>query len=561
MIFDEDKENRLLESLTDVTEVWWRDAVIYQLYLRSFADGDGDGIGDLHGVLDRLDYLVGLGVDGVWLNPCYPSPQADHGYDIADFTGINPEYGDLATFEKLIAEAHERGLRVLMDLVPNHCSVEHPWFVEALASAPGSAERQRFVFRPGQGEHGELPPNNWLSVFGGPAWSRITESDGSLGEWYLHLFTSDQPDFDWRNPAVADYFDGVFRFWFDLGVDGFRVDVAHGLVKDEELRDWDRGKYNEYSWNQPEVHQIYRRWRALAESYGRERDLMFVGEIWVPEVEDLARYLRPDELHQAFFFDLMTRPWDAGDFRESVDRAVDQSRITGVDATWTLANHDVHRAVTRYGLTRLDQAPESNDPFAALMRQRGDVDVAIGTRRARAALLFLLALPGSVYLYQGDELGLPEVLDLPDHRRQDPIFSRSNGKEYGRDGCRVPLPWTSDKPNFGFSPAETENESWLPQPEWFAGYAVAGQEFDASSMLSLVRDALRLRGRPDGTAFSWLPVHGRDDVLAFRYRGMACVVNFGRSEFALPAEWGTVCLTSSPDPGATLPGEAAVWLV
>jgi alpha-glucosidase len=536
---------------------WWRDAVIYQLYVRSFADGDGDGIGDLHGVLSRLDYLAGLGVDGIWLNPCYPSPQADHGYDIADFTGINPEYGDLGVFDTLVAEAHARGLRVLMDLVPNHCSDAHPWFTEALAAPPGSRARARFLFRDGRGERGELPPNNWRSVFGGPAWTRTTLPDGRPGQWYLHLFTPEQPDFDWRDPEVAGHFDDVLRFWFDRGVDGFRIDVAHGLLKSADLPDHPGDGYNRHAWNRPEVHDVYRRWRALADSYGPGRELVFVGEIWVPDAADLARYLRPDELHQAFYFDLLAQPWSAGDFKESVVRATDQSAATGAGMTWTLANHDVHRAVSRYGLTRRDPPPPSGDPFAARIRPTGDVDVARGGRRARAALLFLLALPGAVYLYQGEELGLPEVLDLPDDRRQDPIFLRTGGVERGRDGCRVPLPWTTAAPSFGFSPEEATASPWLPQPDWFAGYAAEVQAADRTSTLSLHRDALRLRATLARGELTWLPTP--EGVLAVRSGELTCVVNFTEEPFPVPAAWGRAVLHSAG--AGELPGEAAVWLV
>ncbi|MGW4523391.1 glycoside hydrolase family 13 protein [Amycolatopsis sp. NPDC004378] len=537
---------------------WWRSAVIYQLYVRSFVDSGGDGIGDLGGVVSKLDYLARLGVDGLWLNPCYPSPQADHGYDIADFTDVNPDYGTLEVFDHLVTAAHERGLRVLMDIVPNHCSVVHPWFLEALAAAPGSPERDRFLFRDGRGPGGDEPPNNWRSVFGGPAWTRTVTSDGRPGQWYLHLFTSAQPDFNWRNPEVAVYFDEVFRFWFDRGVDGFRIDVAHGLVKDAELRDWSGGDYNEHSWNQPETHAIYRNWRALAAGYGPGRELMFVGEVWVPHAEDLAAYLRADELNQAFYFDLLMQPWGAEDFRASVDRAMRQLITTNAPITWTLANHDVHRAVSRYGLVEADPAPPSNDPFAAKMRPRGVVDVALGERRARAAILFTLALPGSVYLYQGEELGLPEVLDIPADRRRDPIFFRTAGAEAGRDGCRVPLPWASGEPTFGFSPAGAE-EPWLPQPDWFGKYAVSEQEMDAGSTLNLYRRALKARrGLPEGE-FAWREEPG-PSVVAFTCRDITCVTNFGASPVELPAEWGAPIITSEPLVNSTLPGDATVWL-
>ncbi len=546
-----------------MTRPWWRDAVIYQVYLRSFADAGGDGIGDLAGLRSRLDYLTELGVDGVWLNPCYPSPQKDHGYDVADYTAIEPDYGDLETFDAFVRDAHARGLKVLMDLVPNHCSSVHPWFQAALAAGPGSPERDRFLFRDGRGADGELPPNNWRGQFGGSAWSRVTEQDGRPGQWYLHFFDAGQPDFNWRHPDVITMFDDVLRFWFDRGVDGFRIDVAHGLYKHTDLPDWDGDHFNAHAWNQPEVHDVYRRWRRIASEYAPGRELTFVGEVWAPTVTDLAAYLRPDELPQAFYFDLLMQPWDAALFRSSIDRAFAEIGSTGATITWTLANHDVHRAVTRYGMVTPEPYHRSVDPTVSAVRPRGQVDVALGERRARAAAMLLLALPGSPFLYQGEELALPEVLDLPDHARQDPTWFRSGQLDPGRDGCRVPLPWTPQPPNHGFSPPGSRAQPWLPQPEWFAKYAVREQLQDATSTLSLYRAALRLRR----TAFpgevetlSWLDVPGRDDALAFRRGEVTCVVVFGDAPLTLPAQWGTVLLSSAPVEAGRLPGNATAWL-
>jgi alpha-glucosidase len=525
---------------------WWRDAVVYQVYLRSFADSDGDGIGDLDGLRTRLDHLTRLGVDGLWLNPCYPSPGADHGYDVADYLDVDPLFGGLSAFDQLLTAAHERGLRVLMDLVPNHCSARHPWFQAALAGDPEAVER--FIIRTGK----DAPPNNWRSVFGGPAWTRLDGTD----QWYLHSFDASQPDLNWRNPEVSAYFEQVLRFWFDRGVDGFRIDVAHMLFKHPDLPDWSfASSYNPYAQNQPEVHEVFRRWRSLADSYGRE--LTLVGEVWVPTVADLARYLRPDELPQAFYFDLMMCRWDVTAFRASVARGLDEIAATGATVTWTLANHDVHRAVSRFGLVRAEPLA-SADPFAQQARARGDVDVALGTRRARAALLLVLGLPGSVYLYQGEELGLPEVLDLPDAARQDPMWFRSGGQEYGRDGCRVPLPWRSSGPSCGFSAGRS---TWLPQPDWFAGYAVADQWVDAGSMLRLYADALRVRRELSLTAQLSFVDTDRSDVLVYQRGDVTCVTVFGPDPFTPPASWGTPVLTSQSYDGVAVPGETAAWLI
>lgn len=548
---------------------WWRDAVIYQVYVRSFADSNGDGIGDLDGLRSRLDHIQELGADGIWLNPHYPSPQRDHGYDIADYFGVEPAYGDLASFDALVAEAHQRGLKVLLDLVANHCSSAHPWFQSALTAGPGSPERARFVFCEGLGEDGELPPNNWSSVFGGPAWTRVQEADGRPGEWYLHIFDSSQPDLNWRNDDVPALFEDVLKFWFDRGVDGFRIDVAHGMFKHQDLADWPCGAcgasgYNVHMWNQPEVHAVYRSWRALADSYSPERELTLIGEVWVPTVEQLAEYLRPDELQQAFFFELLVQPWNADAMRAAVQRGLYQMDATGATMTWTLSNHDIPRTVSRYGRLRIEQSTGSAADPIQIARARGEVDLDLGERRARAAILLLLALPGSVYLYQGEELGLPEVYDLPDSVRQDPIFFRSGGLELGRDGCRVPLPWDeASRPSFGFSPAGSAAAPWLPQPDWFGKYAVATQQDDVSSCLRLYRKALSSRRRTfsdPAHGVEWLATGARTDVIAFRRDRAVCVVVTGSEPFELPPTWGQVVLGSQDVLNRTLPANAAAWL-
>ncbi|MGH8833558.1 MAG: glycoside hydrolase family 13 protein [Actinomycetes bacterium] len=547
------------------SEPWWRNAVVYQVYLRSFADADGDGVGDLAGLRSRLDHIARLGVDAIWLNPCYPSPQADHGYDIADYTGIDPAYGDLGEFDALVKEARSRGLRVLMDLVPNHCSAEHPWFKAAVAAPPGSQERARFHFVDGLGAGGVEPPNNWRSVFGGPAWSRVTEADGRPGQWYLHLFDAGQPDFNWTNPEVADYFDQVLRFWFDRGVDGFRIDVAHGMAKRADLADWpDDDRYNEHAFNRPEVHAVLRRWRALIDSYRPERDLTLVGEIWVPKVTELAAYLRPGELSQAFFFDLLAQPWDVKEIRTAIDAGLTDIAPTGATVAWVLSNHDVHRTVTRFGQNHPPRSEGYRDPIE-VARFRGPVDLPLGQVRARAGILLLLALPGSAYLYQGEELGLPEVMDMPDEARQDPIWRRSEHTKHGRDGSRVPLPWAAEAPNYGFSLDQDGGRPaapWLPQPDWFAGYAVDRQDGDPGSTLELYRAALAIRRElwAGGAATRWDAIDHRDDVLVLVRGDARVAVVFGRDPVELPAGWGEIVLASTPMTGRSLPGNSAAWL-
>lgn len=536
--------------------VWWRDAVIYQLYVRSFRDLNGDGVGDLDGITDGLDYIAQLGVDAIWLNPCYPSPNRDGGYDVASYLEIDGRYGGMPAFEKLLTAAHERGIRVLMDLVPNHCSSRHPWFEQALASPPGSPARARFHFHDGNGADGSEPPNNWHSTFGGSAWTRILEKCGQPGQWYLHSFDSTQPDFNWANPQVAEMFDDVLRTWFDRGVDGFRIDVAYAMVKHPDLPDADQPHHNPHMWNQPGVHNIFARWRAIADSY--QRDIPLIGEVWLPATE-AAAYIEPGRLHQVFYFDLMLQPWNPAAFRSSIDATIRSVPSAAGVPAWTLNNHDVHRCVSRYGLT-FAEPMVTNDGNARRTRPRGRVDVELGVRRARAAALLLLALPGSAYLYQGEELGLPEVLDLPAGARQDPIWKRSGGHEHGRDGSRVPMPWQPSGASFGFSPPSAP-ASWLPQPDWFGLFAASTQDQDPNSTLNLYRSALRVRRTLfSGTDLDWLDA-GRDDVIAFR-RGRAITVTcMGAEPFTPPDSWGKIALRSGTGTGSVIEPDSSAWLV
>jgi len=529
-----------------VTE-WWREAVIYQVYTRSFADANGDGVGDLAGVRARLPYLRELGVDGLWFNPWYPSPGADSGYDISDYRSIDPAFGTLPEAEGLIAEARALGIRTIVDVVPNHVSDQHPWFRAALASTPGSPERTRFWFRPGRGVDGDEPPNQWQSIFGGNAWTRVAD-----GEWYLHLFAPEQPDLNWTNPKVWTEHENVLRFWFDRGAAGVRIDSAALLMKDPELRDElpDAGP-GEHPFNdRDETHDVYRRWRRIADSYDDPRVL--VGEVWLPDADRLARYLRPDELHTAFNFDFLGCPWEVQRIRASIDASLAVHEPVGAPATWVLSNHDVTRPVTRYG--------RADSSFAFATRRPGvPTDLERGTRRARAAALLTMALPGAMYVYQGEELGLPEVEDIPPERRRDPIWLRSNGNDPGRDGCRVPIPWSGVRPPYGFSPDGAERP-WLDQPDDWAPLTVAAQADDSASMLALYRNGLRIRrARPWGAGpFSWLDVGG--ESLAFaRGDEFACLVNFGPDPVAVPAG-ASILIASNELEGGALMQDTTVWL-
>jgi alpha-glucosidase len=543
--------------VTQANRDWWRDAVIYQVYIRSFADGNGDGEGDITGIRERLPYLRDLGIDALWINPWYPSPLNDGGYDVADFRDIDPRFGDLAQAKALLDEAHGLGLKVLLDIVPNHSSWDHSWFKEALVAGPGSPERARYIFRDGRGPGGSEPPNNWRSVFGGPAWERVAEPDGTPGQWYFHIFDVSQPDFDWNNAEVRAAFLDILRFWFDLGVDGFRIDVAHGMDKNMDGPDLpydksgllDRPSIADHPFfDRDGVHDIYRGWREVADSYDPPK--LFVAEAWVEPAERLARYLRDDELHSAFNFDYLKSGWTAADLRRSIDDSVTVLASVGAPATWVLENHDVERVVTRYG--RWVTAAGAGHAG----RVSGPVDLELGTRRARAAALLMLALPGGAYVYQGQELGLPEVLDLPEESLQDPVWERSGRTERGRDGCRVPLPWSVAGSSYGFG----TGDSWLPQPAGWGSRSVEALSADPASILSLYRSALDLRRSISSTApLAWLP--SGEDVLAFqRGEGFACVVNLGSAAAELPAH-RSVLLSSVPlDADGRLPGDAAAWL-
>jgi alpha-glucosidase len=540
--------------------MWWCNAVIYQVYPRSFADSDGDGVGDLPGITARLDHLAELGVDALWLSPFYPSPQADAGYDVADYRNVDPLFGSLADADRLIAAAKARNLRVIVDLVPNHTSDAHPWFTAALAAGPGSPERDRYVFRGGRGTHGELPPNNWRSVFGGPAWTQVAD-----GQWYLHLFDPGQPDLNWDNPAVRAEFADILRFWLDRGVDGFRVDVAHGLVKQAELPDWhyppapttgtDLTEARPPMWDQDGVHEIYRSWRRILAEYGEDRVL--VAEAWVQPAERLAQYVRPDEMHQAFNFEYLQAAWNAPTQRNVITRSLAATDAVDAPTTWVLSNHDVVRHASRLGMDMelvLHKGIGANDP---------QPDAELGLRRARAATLLMLALPGSAYLYQGEELGLPEHTTLPDEARQDPGWRRSNFTAPGRDGCRVPIPWQADAPSYGFGPSD---RSWLPQPAVWAQYALDRQRGVPGSTYEMYRAALRLRRElelGDGT-LSWVDTDSPDQVLVFRNGDTVVVTNFGPQPLSLSellsGEVKVLHASADLDDDGKVPTDVTVWV-
>ena len=517
----------------------WEDMVLYQVYPRSFSDSDGDGVGDLQGVIDRVGHLEKLGVDGVWFSPIMRSPGVDHGYDVSDPRDVDPLFGDVDTLRRLLDRLHEAGMVLIMDLVPNHTSSQHPWFEAAVAAGPGSPERARYFFRDGRGPDGSEPPNNWPSVFGGDAWTRLTEPDGTPGQWYLHMFAPEQPDLDWSNPEVAEDLEQTLRFWLDLGVDGFRIDVAHGLAKPEDLGDLPPDveiaqlvvDSRDARWDRPEVHDIHRHIRKVVDDYP---GAVTFGEVWVGPIDRFARYLRPDELHFAFHFALTEAPFDAPAIRQAIESTLEAARISDSSPTWALSNHDVVREVTRYGNGK------------------------IGTARARAMALVELALPGIAFVYNGAELGLPSHFTIPAARLTDPTWERTGHAELGRDHCRVPVPWEGDQPPYGFSASP---DTWLPMPRDWADLTVATQESDPDSTLSLYREAIRIRQTwPAATTPAVRWTSELDGCLAFRREDGPVVCMINTSPRSVPLPDGDVVLASGPLDGRQLPPDTAVWI-
>jgi alpha-glucosidase len=521
--------------VTSSRQPWWSRAVFYQVYPRSFRDSDGDGVGDLDGVTAGLDYLSRLGVDALWLNPVMVSPMTDHGYDVADPRDVDPLFGGIGALDRLIEAAHARGIRITMDLVPNHTSSRHPWFQAALAAGPGSTQRERYLFRDGKGPGGLHPPNNWVSVFGGPAWTRVEEPDGNPGQWYLHLFDAEQPDLNWENPEIFDDLEKTLRFWLERGVDGFRIDVAHGMAKPPGLPDMANidpkmlaANENDPRFDHDGVHDIHRAIRSVLDDHP---DAVAIGEIWVFDNAQFAKYLRPDELHLGFNFRLVRAEFDADEIRIAVENSLAAADLAGSAPTWTLSNHDVDREVSRYG------------------------DGGVGLARARAMALVMLALPGTVFIYNGEELGLPNV-DLPDEVLQDPVWERSGHEERGRDGCRVPMPWSGAAPPFGFS---TNEDTWLPMPADWSRLTVEAQDGVTDSTLSLFRRAIELRHRRGalGERIEWLGA--QDGALAFRSSdGLVCVLNASTRAIALPD--GGLLIASQALVDGKLPPDAAAWV-
>jgi alpha-glucosidase len=535
---------------------WWRQAVVYQVYPRSFADADGDGIGDLKGITSRIAYLVSLNIDAVWLSPFYPSELVDGGYDVDDYRDVDPRLGTLADFDELATALHTAGIKLIVDIVPNHTSNRHQWFQQALASQKGSPARNRYIFRDGAGQDGSQPPTDWLSMFGGPAWTQVAD-----GQWYLHLFAPEQPDLNWDNREVRDDFLTTLRFWANRGADGFRVDVAHGLSKNlveplvalAHMPDTALPDGTHPLWDRDEVQDIYREWRQVFNEYDPPRTA--VAEAWV-HPSRRHRYTSPEGLGQAFNFDLLDADWNLEQYRTVITEHLVEANETGASSTWVLSNHDVVRHPTRYGLPAHTAGHRSQAQAWLLSNGTTELDRGLGLRRARAATLLMLALPGSAYLYQGEELGLHEVGDLPAEVLQDPVFGRTGGAEKGRDGCRVPLPWTVGGASFGFG----DDGAHLPQPAWFGSYSVQAQEQEPTSTLRFYRQALSLRRKlRTGEQLEWVDAANESVLHLARPQGWQSITNFGSESVALPP--GTVAITSGPLDGDNLPADTTAWII
>jgi alpha-glucosidase len=553
-------DQALVTHLAKPGSQWWQSGVIYQIYPRSFADSNGDGLGDLKGITSRLDSLSALGIDAIWLSPFYCSPQKDAGYDVSNYVDVDPIFGTLSDFDNLLEKAHGLGIRVMIDLVPNHSSDQHEWFQRALAAKPGSPERAFYHFKDGLGENGELPPNNWVSMFGGPAWTRVTENDGKPGQWFVHLFDSSQPDFNWANPEVQLEFENILKFWLDRGVDGFRVDQPHAMAKAEGLPDhpyvkeagagFIEGRENPPMWFQEEVHEIFRKWRKILESYPGDRAMC--GEAYVYPLSLMAKWVRSDEFHQTFNFRFLDAGWDSKKLFDAINESFEAFDGVGAPSTWVLNNHDVIRHASRFG-GDYGRATAS-DGIGSGQQQP---DLILGLQIAKGATLFMLGLPGASYLYQGEELGLPEHTTLEDKYRQDPTFARTNGARVGRDGCRITLPWEPEGDSSGFSES---GKSWLPQPASYKKLARSIQEKNPESTLSFYKAALEFRkqlGLGEGS-FSWLAGHQGPETLGYENSGVKVIYNFGTQ----PVDLSTfeILISSEPLSGKQLATNQCAWI-
>ena len=578
--------------IADDPSLWWKQAVVYQVYPRSFKDTTGSGLGDIAGVAQQIPYLKRLGVDAIWLSPFYPSQLADGGYDVDDYRNVDPKLGTMDDFDHLTKTAHAAGIKIVVDIVPNHSSNQHEWFKAALAAGPGSPERDRYIFRDGKGPNGDEPPTNWIASFGGSAWTRVPD-----GQWYLHMFTVEQPDWNWKNPDVHEEFKKTLRFWSDHGTDGFRIDVAHGLAKDLDsvpLADMDPAAVQHVLpadgafsplWDRPEVHDIYREWRQVFNEYNPPR--FAVGEAWV-KAESQHLYASTDELGQVFNFEFAEANWFADEFRTAIADGLRAAEEThGSTTTWVMNNHDVPRSPSRFGLPQVKDAPYHQLAHDWLLRD-GETyreNRELGTRRARAAALMELGLPGSAYVYQGEELGLFEVANIPWDRLEDPtpFNTRRNFTDKGRDGCRAPMPWkaadcgepASWSPDFitggafGFGPEQGDSaDAHLPQPAWFKDFAADVEADDNGSMLHLYRKLLQLRQTvltATGDTSADLLDMG-DTVVAYSRpategRRFLSVTNFGDEPIALPDDAVAIANSVPLTDDGKLDSDASVWLL
>ena len=536
---------------------WWRQAAIYQIYPRSFADSNGDGIGDLKGITSCIPYLKSLSLDAVWLSPFYPSALADGGYDVDDYRDVDPKLGTLADFDEMLAKLHDAGIRVFVDVVPNHSSNLHVWFKEAIAAEPGSAARNRYLFREGRGVNGELPPTDWVSHFAPSAWTHESAMGGKHNQWYMHWFAPEQPDFNWDNREIEDDFLKTLKFWADRGVDGFRIDVAHALKKDlsEPLRmlnvfeglDERGAKGKGILADRDDVFTIYKEWRKLFNQYDPPR--VAVAEANVHS-ERLPLYASEKTLGQGFDFRFIDALFDATAYRKCAQDALELAKKNKSSSTWTLSNHDQIRHATKMGL----HASVDRRDWMLSNGTSHPLDKEAGTTTGLAATLFIMALPGCTYLYQGEELGLHEVTDIPENQIQDPQYLRNFKIDKGRDGCRVPLPWTRTGTSFGFGTGSAH----LPQPNWFAEYSVEAEEGVAGTPLEIYRSALKLRkSLITEEKIKWHKTES-DEVLHFsRPNGWNCITNFRGAKYPVPK--GEFIISSRPLVDGKIPPCTTVW--